>query len=321
MTQSEFLKRWIMHYVHPEYFYIPWSDHKVGTVTLNLTLTGSPVADVPNCLCSFYIYHVETDEYMQFNPYGNWYVGTPMTISGEPGDVVVIDPCMTDKSGEITLRLPFGTYQYIEYECVYGKIKKQPIQFTVNGTERTVTIAHQAAYLHTSIGDEVVITTQANVVSEEDFDYDGESAYFQPSQTVDIEAYTLWWTYDFWENVSSASDNTDRPYWNFGQTLVRPSGHQVTKTERHYWKNNFDTTMDWDVNCTQVIEDRHSPWGESVKVYGTVEFRIREDNYCLRYLTFKKQTRYEETPAIYWVVNDDRQGDYFNDLNTVYRLK
>jgi hypothetical protein len=26
MTEKEFLARWIMHYIHPEYFYIPWSS-------------------------------------------------------------------------------------------------------------------------------------------------------------------------------------------------------------------------------------------------------------------------------------------------------
>ena len=27
MTEEEFLKRWIMHYIHPEYFYIPFGDY------------------------------------------------------------------------------------------------------------------------------------------------------------------------------------------------------------------------------------------------------------------------------------------------------
>lgn len=314
MTQSEFLKRWLMHYVHPEYFYIPWADNQVGTVTLNLTLRNSPVADVPNCLCTFYIYNVDTDEYMEFTEYEDWYVGKPMKISGQSGDVVTINPWFTDKNGLITLRLPYGTYQYIEYECVYGKIIKQPVQFVVDKTERTVNIPHQAAYLHTSIGDEVVITTQANVVSEEDYDYDGLSRYFQPSQTVDIISYGLFWS-DGWSNVASASDNTDRPYWNFGHTVIKPSGHKETKTERHYWKNNFNTTMDWNVTCTQIIEDQQSPWSETALIYGTVDFRINENNYCERYLTFKKQERYEEAPAMYWVVNGDRQNNYFHENN------
>lgn len=272
MTQSEFLKRWLMHYVHPEYFYIPWSDNRVGTVTLNLTLTGNPIQEMLDFMCSFYIYHVETDEYMEFTKYGDWYVGKPMRISGESGDVVTISPSMTDMSGEIILRLPFGTYQYIEYECVYGKIKKQPIQFTVDRTDRTVTIAHPAAYLHTWVGEEEIVDCEQYVVSEREYKYEdalfplpaGREAYFRPYNAG----------YEF---LTGSSDNSDRQGFNFGQAYLTPSGHYTRRIQHHYWHQEFETTMDWNVTAhTQMLYE--SPWSDKeVITYGKVDFDVKDE--------------------------------------------
>ena len=282
MTQSEFLKRWLMHYVHPEYFYVPWSDHQVGTVTLNLTLTDSPHPEVTECLCSFYIYHVETEEYMEFTKYGDWYVGKPIKISGESGDVITISPCFTDISGEITLRLPFGTYQYIEYECVYGKIKKQPVQFTVDKTDRTVTISHLAAYLHTWIGKEESINSTQYVVSEREYKWEdalfplpaGREAYYRPYNAG----------YEF---LTGSVDNTDRQGFQFGRySHPTPSGHYTRIRQHHYWHQKFATTMDWAVQAeTKMLYE--SPWStdEVITYTSAIDFDEIEEQTLFGYNT------------------------------------
>lgn len=152
MTQSEFLKRWIMHYVQPEYFYIPWSGQKMGAVKFKIILDNTPYDSINNCYVAFYIREKTSGKYVEIDSSKTFPTGKVKDYSEyAPGTVVTETPLFNWVTNEKTIRLPYGTYEYVEYLCNFGCIVKQPITFTVSSSMQTVEVHHPACYVSTGI--------------------------------------------------------------------------------------------------------------------------------------------------------------------------
>lgn len=167
MTVNEFLKRWIMHYVHPEYFYIPWNDN-TRRVTFKFTLTDNPIPTdkyTVDCEVSFYLYNKTTGKFMTATRDGDIYRVKDRNYSNyESGTVVTEYPCITARN-EVTVVFPKGEFRLIEYSCTRGVLKTTHVDFVP--ANQDIVIPHKVAYSKTYLDDSwLKYSTQTTLTNE-----------------------------------------------------------------------------------------------------------------------------------------------------------